>query len=134
MRSEKLVDVKMMYFIFGRINKINSEMTASGSTNQSAHRFSRFFNRPDDGWYFFREYLDAQLANGHTSGYYDATANNTNWIGLKILDRAPNNLLFITQAAKDHFERTNPKRLMAKNSNPFRTETYWRQEMANPTP
>lgn len=114
-----------------RVDTINQEMTRSGSTNQSSHRFSRYFNRPDQGWYLFSQYLGAQVANGHTH-MYDPTANNNTWVGVEIFNKVPAHHFLITQQEEQTFVRTNAKRLKPKNSNPFSTETYWRQAMNTP--
>lgn len=89
------------------------------------------FAVPGAGWYLFDNYLNTQIATGHTGGY-DAIAGNPNWKGKRIMNIVKYKsmaYLTITQKQVNDFLSGKTKKVKKLSNNPFKSMTVVEEAM-----
>lgn len=87
--------------------------------------FAALFAVADAGWYLFVNYLNAQIAGGHTTGY-DANAGNPNWKGKRILNIVKSKsmaYLKVTQKQVNDYLIGKTRTVKKISNNPFKSES-----------
>jgi len=114
-----------------KTQKINADPAmalAHGAGPHVTRTFAGHFGIPDAGWFRFANYLNDQIAAGHTTAY-DANANTPNWAGKRILAVAdPSKPVFrITPLQVTNYLSGKTQKVKSFGSNPFKSDAILTQ-------
>lgn len=108
-----------------KTQRINADPAMGGAGPHVTRSFAASFAVADAGWFLFTDYLQTQLATGHTAGY-DANAANANWVGntmLHIAQKQSAAALRITQAQVNNYQSGKTSKVKQASNNPFKNES-----------
>ncbi len=107
-----------------KTQRINADPAMGVGGPHVTRSFGGSFGVPDAGWFLFSNYLQTQIAGGHTTGY-DANAANGDWKGKLLLSIAEHDSsanLKITQAQVRSYLSGKTSKVKQLSNNPFKNE------------
>lgn len=107
-----------------KTQKINADPAMGPGGPHVTRTFAASFAVADAGWFLFSNYLQTQIASGHTGGY-DANAANADWKGKSMLSIAQHDSranLQITQVQVNNYLSGKTTKVKQVSNNPFKNE------------